>query len=57
MLSLNIFNKSCSKYVFVWDCGNGEGLKCFSLRNTSKWSFLFFKKLFLTLPYQNNLKT
>jgi hypothetical protein len=57
MLSLNIFNKSCSKYVFVWDCGNGEGLKCFSLRNTSKWSFLFFKKLFLTSPYQNNLKT
>jgi hypothetical protein len=41
----------------VWDCGSGGGLKCFSFRNVSKWSFFIFKKIFLTSAHQNDLKT
>jgi hypothetical protein len=41
----------------VWDCGSGGGLKCFSFRNVSKWSFFILKKIFLTSAHQNDLKT
>jgi len=39
----------------VWDCGNGDDSKCFSLRNTSKQSFFIFKKLFLTSKRSENI--
>ena len=40
----------------VWECGCGCFSKCFLCQNTSKWYFLFFKKLFLRSAYQNDPK-
>jgi hypothetical protein len=40
----------------IWDYDCGWILKYFSCWNTLKWYFLFFKKLFLKLIYQNNPK-
>ena len=47
-------SNTCRK--FLKDCKSGCGLKCFLFRNASKLYLFIFKKLFLKLTYQNDLK-
>jgi len=41
---------------FIWKCSCGCFLKYFSFRNTSKWYFFIFLKLFLRSSHQNDPK-
>jgi hypothetical protein len=40
----------------VWECSCGYFLNCFLLKKIFKKYFFIFKKLFLTLLYQNDQK-
>ena len=44
-------------FFTVWKCSCNFFLKCFSLKNILKWYFFIFKKIFLILAHQNNLRT